>query len=247
MSSISVRVRAVSVTLSVLVGGIGAAGGTFALRSGHLGTLSVAVPETRTDGVSAGALRPFAVSPASSTSATPSTTAPATTTTRSSSATPAPPPPPLPPSSTAESKKDTPTSSSSSSAKPAPQPRSTPTLAGQVLALVNDERDKAGCDPVTEESHLDKAAQGHSDDMSERDYFSHDTPEGESFADRITAAGYPQPGAENIAKGATSADQVMQMWMNSSGHRKNILNCSLKKLGVGVATDGWYWTQDFGY
>lgn len=225
-----------SVTLSVLFGGLGAAGGTFALRSGHLDTLSVAVPETRNGGMSAGALRPFAVSPASSTSATPVSSAPPTTTTPSTSATPAPP--------AEESKEDTPTSSS---AKPSPKPRSAPTLAGQVISLVNDERDKAGCDPVTEESHLDKAAQGHSDDMSERDYFSHDTPEGESFADRITAAGYPQPGAENIAKGATSADQVMQMWMNSSGHRKNILNCSLKKLGVGVTTDGWYWTQDFGY
>ncbi|OAP27933.1 Cysteine-rich secretory protein family protein [Amycolatopsis sp. M39] len=237
MSSISVRVRVVSVTLSVLFGGLGAASGTFALRSGHLDTLSVAVPETRNGGLSSGALRPFAVSPASSTSATPSSSAPATT--ASTSATPAPPPPPA-----EESKEDTPTRSS---AKPSPQPRSAPTLAGQVIALVNDERDKAGCDPVAEEAHLGKAAQGHSDDMSERDYFSHDTPEGKSFADRITDAGYPKPGAENIAKGATSADQVMRMWMNSSGHRKNILNCSLKKLGVGVTTDGWYWTQDFGY
>ncbi|WP_342669925.1 CAP domain-containing protein [Amycolatopsis jejuensis] len=100
---------------------------------------------------------------------------------------------------------------------------------------------------MAEEPHLDRAAQGHSDDMSARDYFSHDTPEGDDFADRITEAGYPRPGAENIAKGASSAEQVMQMWMNSSGHRDNILNCSLKKIGVGVATSGWYWTQDFGY
>ncbi|MGW7536619.1 CAP domain-containing protein [Amycolatopsis sp. NPDC054798] len=226
-------------TLSVLFGGLGAAGGTFALHSGHPGTLSVAVPETRDGGLSGGALRPFAVSPASSTSATPASGAPSTTATPSTSATPAPPP-------TEESKKDTPTPTSSS-AKPSPKPHSAPTPVGQVIELVNSERDKAGCDPVTEEPHLDKAAQGHSDDMSSRDYFSHDTPEGENFADRITDAGYPKPGAENIAKGATSADQVMRMWMNSSGHRKNILNCSLKKLGVGVATGGWYWTQDFGY
>ncbi|WP_200862679.1 CAP domain-containing protein [Amycolatopsis orientalis] len=235
-------------TLSVLLGGLGAAGGTFALRSGHLGTLSVAVPETRDDETSAGALRPFAVSPASSTSATPSTSAPATTQAPPPSTPPSPPstsatPAPLPPPAK-ESKEDTPTSSSTTAS---PKPRSAPTLTGQVLALVNDEREKAGCDPVAEEAHLDKAAQGHSDDMSQRDYFSHDTPEGESFADRITAAGYPKPGAENIAKGATSADQVMRMWMNSSGHRRNILNCSLTKLGVGVATDGRYWTQDFGY
>ncbi|MFI5607556.1 CAP domain-containing protein [Amycolatopsis sp. NPDC051903] len=122
-----------------------------------------------------------------------------------------------------------------------------PSMAGQVVDLVNKERAKAGCDPVDEESHLDTAAQDHSDDMSARNYFSHDTPEGKHFDDRIRDAGYDKPGAENIAKGATSAKQVMQLWMNSSGHRANILNCQLTKLGVGVNTGGWYWTQDFGY
>jgi uncharacterized protein YkwD len=120
-------------------------------------------------------------------------------------------------------------------------------MAGQIVSLVNTERADAGCDPVAEEPHLDTAAQKHSDDMSDRDYFSHDTPEGAHFDERIRAAGYGKPGAENIAKGATSAAQVMQMWMNSSGHRANILNCSLTKLGVGVTKSGWYWTQDFGY
>jgi uncharacterized protein YkwD len=112
---------------------------------------------------------------------------------------------------------------------------------------VNEARAQAGCAPVTAESHLTNAAQEHSDDMSARNYFSHDTPEGVTFDKRIEAAGYAQPGAENIAEGSTSAQQTMQLWMNSSGHRQNILNCSLTKLGVGVATDGWYWTQDFGY
>ncbi|WP_370542062.1 CAP domain-containing protein [Amycolatopsis sp. FDAARGOS 1241] len=120
-------------------------------------------------------------------------------------------------------------------------------MTGQVVDLVNKERAKAGCAPVDEESHLDTAAQDHSDDMSARNYFSHDTPEGKHFDERIRDAGYDKPGAENIAKGATSAKQVMQLWMNSSGHRANILNCQLTKLGVGVNTSGWYWTQDFGY
>jgi uncharacterized protein YkwD len=120
-------------------------------------------------------------------------------------------------------------------------------MAGQIVGLVNNERADAGCDPVAEEPHLDTAAQKHSDDMSARDYFSHDTPEGVHFDERIRDAGYSKPGAENIAKGATSAAQVMEMWMNSSGHRANILNCSLTKLGVGVTKSGWYWTQDFGY
>jgi uncharacterized protein YkwD len=120
-------------------------------------------------------------------------------------------------------------------------------LASQVVELVNDYRGQAGCAPVSVESHLTAAAQEHSDDMSQRNYFSHDTPEGEPFDQRIEDAGYSSPGAENIAQGTTTAAQTMQLWMNSSGHRRNILNCSLTKIGVGVATNGWYWTQDFGY
>ncbi|HWD04638.1 MAG TPA: CAP domain-containing protein [Amycolatopsis sp.] len=122
-----------------------------------------------------------------------------------------------------------------------------PSLAEQVVDLVNAERDKAGCAPVAEDSHLAKAAQEHSDDMSERDYFSHTTPDGEHFDERARDAGYSQPGAENIAKGPTSAQQVMRVWMDSRDHRANIVNCSFTNIGVGVNTDGWYWTQDFGY
>ena len=112
---------------------------------------------------------------------------------------------------------------------------------------MNRERAKAGCAPVSSESHLAAAAQGHSDDMSTRNYFSHTTPEGVPFDHRIRNTGYSRPGAENIAKGSTTAAQTMQLWMNSHGHRANILNCKLTKLGVGVATAGWYSTQDFGY
>ncbi|MEV6830625.1 CAP domain-containing protein [Amycolatopsis sp. NPDC051102] len=125
--------------------------------------------------------------------------------------------------------------------------RVAPSTAAQVLSLVNDERAKAGCDPLTEESHLTKAAQDYSDQMSAGNFFSHTSPDGTTFDQRIKQAGYSKPGAENIAKGQTSAAQVMDAWMNSEGHRANILNCSLKKLGVGVTTAGWYWVQDFGY
>jgi uncharacterized protein YkwD len=83
--------------------------------------------------------------------------------------------------------------------------------------------------------------------QSTRNYFSHTTPEGVPFDHRIRNTGYSRPGAENIAKGSTTAAQTMQLWMNSHGHRANILNCKLTKLGVDVATAGWYWTQDFGY
>ncbi|TDP97427.1 CAP domain-containing protein [Labedaea rhizosphaerae] len=117
----------------------------------------------------------------------------------------------------------------------------------QVLSIVNQERADAGCAPLRADSRLAAAAQGHSSDMSRRDYFSHTTPEGKTFDVRIKEAGYAQPGAENIAMGQRSAAEVMDAWMHSDGHRRNILNCDLTAIGIGLDTDGWYWTQDFGY
>ncbi len=119
--------------------------------------------------------------------------------------------------------------------------------AAQVLAVTNTERSKAGCAPVTLDDRLARAAQLHSEDMSANDYFSHTGLNGSTFVDRAEAQGYPSPGAENIAQGQSSAASVMQAWMNSPGHRANILNCSLKTLGVGVVTSDWTWTQVFGY
>src|SRR5690606_28772451 len=113
--------------------------------------------------------------------------------------------------------------------------------------LTNTERAKAGCDPVQADDRLAKAAQLHSEDMSANDYFSHTGQNGSSFVDRAKAQGHPSPGAENIAQGQSSAESVMDAWMNSPGHRANILNCSLTSLGVGVTTDDWTWTQVFGY
>ncbi|MFC4083337.1 CAP domain-containing protein [Amycolatopsis samaneae] len=175
--------------------------------------------------------------------AAPTTTSGAPEGTPSKSETPTSEPPASSESPTSSRPPDTTTSTSQ------PKPKSAPAggSASQVVDLVNGERAKAGCGPVSAESRLATAAQKHSDDMSARDYFSHNTPEGVPFDQRIRDAGYSKPGAENIAKGATTPAKVMQMWMNSSGHRANILNCSLTRLGVGVATDGWYWTQDFGY
>ncbi|GGY58484.1 hypothetical protein GCM10010363_44920 [Streptomyces omiyaensis] len=120
--------------------------------------------------------------------------------------------------------------------------------ADQVLSLVNAERAKAGCGPLTANAALARAAQGHSDDMAARDFFDHTNPDGAGPGERVTAAGYPWATyGENIAMGQTTAEQVMEGWMNSPGHRANILNCDFKEIGVGVQTDGGpYWTQVFG-
>jgi uncharacterized protein YkwD len=135
------------------------------------------------------------------------------------------------------SETDVPTSSEPPQAK----------IEDQVVDLVNDERSGAGCQPLKVDPKLAQAAQDHSTDMAERNYFDHTTPEGLTFADRIVNAGYPTPGAENIAVGQQNAEQVMDGWMNSDGHRANILNCDLHTIGVGLAEEGMYWTQDFGY
>ncbi|OIK02239.1 sigma-70 family RNA polymerase sigma factor [Streptomyces monashensis] len=131
-------------------------------------------------------------------------------------------------------------------------PQAPPAASGevaQVIALVNQQRAAAGCSPVSENADLDQAAQGHSDDMAARNYFDHVSPDGTDPGQRITAAGYHWSAyGENIAKGQSTPQAVMDAWMNSPGHRANILNCAFKELGVGVrrTADGPLWTQDFG-
>ena len=120
-------------------------------------------------------------------------------------------------------------------------------MAAQVFQLVNETREDYGCDSLREDSRLDNAAVGHSEDMATNDYFSHNGPGNTAFNKRIQSYGYGSPGGENIAEGQTSAQQVFNAWMSDAGHRDNILNCQFVAMGVGVDTQGWYWTQDFGY
>ena len=167
--------------------------------------------------------------PAPSSSAPTSSAAPPVTTTTTEA--PAPPPPP-PPETTEE---------------PPPPAASGGSAQDQVVSLVNSFRSDAGCGPVSVDDRLTAAAQAHAEDMSDQDYFSHTSEDGRTFDQRIRNAGYPSPGAENIARGARTAEQVMQMWMDSDGHRRNILNCDLSTIGVGLERDGFYWVQNFGF
>jgi uncharacterized protein YkwD len=120
----------------------------------------------------------------------------------------------------------------------------------QVIALVNTERANAGCAALTADSRLTTAARGHSSDMASRGYFDHNTLEGVTVGTRVTNAGYRWSAVgENIAWGQATATAVMKDWMNSPGHKANILNCSFKNIGVGMAYNSSrrpYWTQDFG-
>lgn len=145
-----------------------------------------------------------------------------------------------------------PTASSSapaaSAAPSTPKPTATESgVTGEILRLVNAERQTAGCRPLTLNSTLTKAAQAHSADMAAHQNMSHTGSDGSSPGDRITRAGYTWSSyGENVAYGYSTAQQVMDGWMSSPGHRANILNCGFKEIGVGLAQPGSYWTQDFG-
>jgi len=162
-----------------------------------------------------------------------------------------PPPAPEPPPATTELPPDAPAPAPGPPPATEAAPSSPAAVAAvsqqqRVVDLVNAERAAAGCRPLVIDQRLVAAAQAHSTDMAVNGYFSHTSLDGRTFGDRILAAGYPRPAAENIARGQRSAEDVMRDWMRSRGHRANILNCDYVAIGVGLDTRGWYWTQDFG-
>ncbi|MFD8985457.1 CAP domain-containing protein [Streptomyces sp. NPDC059564] len=118
-----------------------------------------------------------------------------------------------------------------------------------VLALVNQERAQAGCVPVRANPPLASLAGAFSKDMAVRGFFDHTDPDGNTPWNRAEKAGISGLGGENIARGQGDAKSVMEAWMNSPGHKANILNCEFRTLGVGVyvAAGGPWWTQDFGF
>ncbi|MCB5166629.1 CAP domain-containing protein [Streptomyces bambusae] len=121
--------------------------------------------------------------------------------------------------------------------------------AKKVVELANAERRRAGCAPLRADKRLMKAAQAHADDMARRNYYSHTSPEGRSAGDRMTKAGYRWSSwGENIYKSPRTPARAMAGWMDSPGHRANILNCRYKDIGVGVNLkgNGPWWVQNFG-
>lgn len=131
-----------------------------------------------------------------------------------------------------------------------------PSLADQVVALVNEQRQQAGLKPVRLNPLLSAAAQAHSQDMALNDFFGHTGSNNSSAATRIAAAGYDYNViGENIAAGFATPEAAVQAWMDSPGHRANILHPMLEEMGVGfyfLENDAgqtnfrYYWTQDFG-
>jgi uncharacterized protein YkwD len=145
----------------------------------------------------------------------------------------------------------------------APTASNVATVEQATLCLLNEQRAAAGLPAVTRNAQLDAASRAHSQDMVARKYFAHDTPDGGSFLDRETTAGYISDdllswnAGENIAWGVgylAPASAIMTAWMNSQHHRENILDPHFKEIGVGVvmgvpvagSASGATYTTDFG-
>ncbi|MEU3461843.1 CAP domain-containing protein [Streptomyces sp. NPDC006733] len=253
-SSAALAVGAVAMSSGLLPSLNGAPGGVTAQGGPPGGT------RTQPDG-SSGPFVPDSGSPSPSDSGRPSVPS-SPSTTRGGTPTTTPPTSAAAPSTT-PAPKATPTTRKPAPPRPttpAPKPTRTatptPSQGGSavtaqaaVLKLVNAERAKVGCAPVTADASLDKLAQAFSEDMAIRDFFDHTDPDGKTPWDRAKAAGVANLGGENIARGQADAEAVMTAWMNSAGHRANILNCDYKTLGIGVhyASGGPWWTQDFGF
>lgn len=119
----------------------------------------------------------------------------------------------------------------------------------QVLTLVNQERSKVGIKPLNMNWELQRVARTKSCDMATNNYFSHDSPTYGSPFDMMKRFGIQfSTAGENIASGQRTAQEVMRSWMNSSGHRANILKSEFTEIGIGYCQGGsmgTYWTQQF--
>lgn len=227
-----------------------------------IGAAALVTPEDSTDPAILAALgaplppvaapAPVAV-PRPATPVRPQLTVPAPVTTTPPAPAPTPAPPPEPPADEEAPPATTPAPPSSASrpepaAGPAaaPRPRVAVGAVDGVVEATNAARAEAGCGDLRVDLRLAASAQGHAEDMSDNGYFSHTSQDGREFDDRIRAEGHPSPGGENIAAGQETADEVVAAWMESPGHRRNILDCSFTSIGVGYDPDGDHWVQNFG-
>lgn len=116
----------------------------------------------------------------------------------------------------------------------------------KVIDLTNAERKKKGLKPLQLDKELSKVARLKSEDMKAKNYFSHTSPTYGSPFDMMEKFGIKyKAAAENIAMGQRTPEEVVKGWMNSDGHRKNILSANYTHIGVGYVKSGNYWTQMF--
>jgi uncharacterized protein YkwD len=125
-------------------------------------------------------------------------------------------------------------------------------IESRLLELTNRERRRAGLAPLSLSRALSAAAQNHAQDMDGKNYFDHTGMDGSEPSDRTQRMGYSgQMIGENIAAGNSTPEDTIRQWMNSPGHRENILNPDYQEIGFGYSRDGGgtynhYWVQVFG-
>jgi uncharacterized protein YkwD len=115
-----------------------------------------------------------------------------------------------------------------------------------VVAATNAAREAAGCAAVEPDPQLHEVAQAHATELARHRSLEHVNREGHTSDERIRSAGYEESSGENLAFGYPTAAEVMQVWMNSPGHRRSIEDCGYTAIGVGYEPNGHYWVQDFG-
>lgn len=130
--------------------------------------------------------------------------------------------------------------------KPAEEAKSLSEFEQRVVELTNAERAKQGLPALKIDTELSKVARVKSEDMQKNNYFDHNSPTYGSPFDMMKKFGISYTSAgENIAQGRRTPEEVVQAWMNSAGHRANILNNGFTHIGVGYVESGNYWTQQF--
>ncbi|EEM84854.1 CAP domain-containing protein [Bacillus thuringiensis] len=130
--------------------------------------------------------------------------------------------------------------------KPAEEAKSLSEFEQRVVELTNAERAKQGLPALKIDTELSKVSRIKSEDMQKNNYFDHNSPTYGSPFDMMKKFGISYTSAgENIAQGQRTPEEVVQAWMNSAGHRANILNNGFTHIGVGYVESGNYWTQQF--
>jgi uncharacterized protein YkwD len=129
-------------------------------------------------------------------------------------------------------------------------------VAADMLKGVNAARRREGLPPLASSSLLDQISQEHAEDMLQRSYFGHQTPDGLGPSDRARAEGYRAGIGENIVEQRFSTQEALDAWLNSPGHRRNILDPGSREMGLGLAVGAGYdaapggyrvvWVQSFG-
>ncbi|CAH1194251.1 hypothetical protein PAECIP111892_01506 [Paenibacillus auburnensis] len=172
------------------------------------------------------------------------TSAPVATPAPIATATPAPIATPAPAATAKPAATPAPTAKPAATAAPAAAVSTQATYVKQIVGLVNKERAAAGLSPVSALDSLNKVAAAKATDMRTNNYFSHTSPTYGSPFDMMATFGITYRAAgENIAMGQKSPQEVMTAWMNSEGHRANILSANFNYIGVGY--DNNYWVQEF--